>query len=126
MTPQDFKTAFSDEATPEQIELVNRACAEVDEIEFRCNYCDTGQSIITVDNGTIINPLARYVQDCNNQERFIRAAIDGHSDSYLQVMCDVFMIDQYDPSYWTDMEYIACAPQWARFYAAYKVRGGGE
>lgn len=111
MTPHDFEQAFSDEATPEQIEDVDRACALVEGIWY-------------------IDPAAKYVQDCNNQERFIRAAmeitgcgkiIDG-VNQYTKHLEDtiesVFCVNQH--------YLIATAPQWARLYAAYKARGGGE
>lgn len=120
MTPRDFEQAFSPEATQEQIEAVNRACAEVEEIVIskphhawrRCG-CDCTSFVST-------NPASRYVQNANNSERLIRKAIERSEYGYAASLKITLGINPMDGGSQEEAE-IACAPQWARLYAAWKV-----
>ena len=117
MKADDFKAAFSPEATPEQIESVNRACAEVEGI---------GESFYLHKD--------YYVQDCNNQERFIRSDAEDFCIDYADALMSVMGIktrtldklgdDQVIA--WHDAVSLALAEPWQELWSAFKARGGGK
>lgn len=128
MTPQDFEQAFSKDATQEQIDAVNRACAEAEGRAF----------LVLLGRFGDLN----YVQSPDNSERLIRKAIDA---GLVTVRCgytsydeNLYLAMDMKPSskdHWATTKYwekdevndLVCAPQWARLYAAWKVlKGQGQ
>lgn len=123
LTYEDFKIIDSPEsATPEQIELVNRACAKVDEEAFDL-----------MDYRFDPTSRVRYVQDDNNSNRAIRKAIEKDGHQYrleLSKLLPIAAIHVIDESRREEIglgiDLVACAPQSARLYAAYKTLEGIE
>ena len=121
MTPRDFEQAFSLGATQEQIEAVNRVCAEVE-------FCKDGTPIMA---GWYSDVTKRYVQDANNSERLIRKAIDADRFAFARKLMDATSVDVFctaDDVYRSEMNVpnLACAPQSARLYAAVQTLMGAK
>ena len=112
LTYEDFKIIDSPEsATPEQIELVNRAVAEVEGLD----------PFVNPDAVMVSTDKLRYVQDDNNSNRVIRKAIDDMPILYHDILSRIMNAEASNQNC---KGIIAAAPQSARLYSAYKTLGG--
>ena len=122
MTPAIFEQAFKPDATPEQIELVNRAVAKVEGYVYYDGW-NHPQDV----NYPVEADAPRYVQDANNSNRVIGKAIVQDPVMFtihLGIIlgdCDVPLTEHGARQLALT---VATAPQSARLYAAYKTLGG--
>ena len=129
MTYADFELAFKEGATAEQIEAVNRYCAEVEGIEWWVGITQGPLSPNARFKDS--NDDARYVQDFNNSERLIRKAIEADRFAFARKLIDVTSVDVFcvaNDGYQSEMNVpnLACAPQSARLYAAVQTLMGAK